>query len=270
MSKQLNIMDILKFISNKNNCKKCNEKTCLAFAASVIKGKKDLSDCPQIDKKITEKYGGKFENKNIIESEQERVMKELKEKISQIDLSSVAQKTGGRFSDSKLTLKVLGKDFSVHSDGTLSTDIHVNAWVAVPLLSFILTCKDDPVSGKWLPFRELKGGRSWQGLFENQCEKRLKKLADKYTNLFETLIDIFNGQKVENHYESDISVVLYPLPKVPMLICYWKPDDGLESDLNLFFDASTEVNLNIEATYALGVGLVTMFEKIALRHGITK
>ena len=54
-----------------------------------------------------------------------------------------------------------------------------------------------------------------------------------------------------------------------MLICYWKPDeeDGLESDLNLFFDVTAEENLSIEALYTLGVGLVMMFEKIALSHG---
>ena len=93
-------------------------------------------------------------------------------------------------------------------------------------------------------------------------------MADQYTDLFNDMLEIFNGRQVENHYSSDISLVLHPLPKVPMLISYWKPDDGLESDLNLFFDATIEDNLNIEAIYTLGVGLVTMFEKISLRHGI--
>ena len=72
---------------------------------------------------------------------------------------------------------------------------------------------------------------------------------------------------MRNHYASDISLVLYPLPKVPILICYWKPEDGLESELNVFFDATAEENLNIESIFMLGTGLVRMFEKIALRHG---
>jgi hypothetical protein len=73
---------------------------------------------------------------------------------------------------------------------------------------------------------------------------------------------------VEHHYQSDISLVLHPLPKLPMLICYWKPEDGMASDLNIFFDANAEMNLPIESIYTLGVGLVVMFEKIALRHGV--
>ena len=104
-------------------------------------------------------------------------------------------------------------------------------------------------------------------LFGQRCEKPLKEVADTYTDLFEDMIHIFNGKQVENHYESDISLVLHPLPKVPILICYWRPDDGLESDLNLFFDSTAEDNLNIESIYALATGLVVMFEKIALRHG---
>ena len=57
------------------------------------------------------------------------------------------------------------------------------------------------------------------------------------------------------------------MPRVPILICYWKPEDGLESSLNVFFDVTISDNLNIEFVYSLGIGLVTMFEKISLRHG---
>lgn len=86
------------------------------------------------------------------------------------------------------------------------------------------------------------------------------------TDLFEDMIRAFNGKQVENHYDSDVSLVLRPLPKVPILICYSKPEDGFESILNVFFDSTAEDHLNIESIYLLAVGLVRMFEKIALRH----
>lgn len=83
---------------------------------------------------------------------------------------------------------------------------------------------------------------------------------------FNDILEIFSGKQVENHYESDISLVLLPLPKVPVLICYWEPEDGLESELNLFFDSTAEENLKIESIYTLGAGLAMMFEKIVLTH----
>jgi len=51
------------------------------------------------------------------------------------------------------------------------------------------------------------------------------------------------------------------------MICYWKPEDDLASDLNIFFDSKAEENLNIESIFTLGTELVIMFEKLALRHG---
>jgi hypothetical protein len=48
------------------------------------------------------------------------------------------------------------------------------------------------------------------------------------------MIQLFNGKAVEQQYAADISLVLHPLPKVPILICYWKPEDGMASSLHIF------------------------------------
>jgi hypothetical protein len=239
----------------------------MAFAAAVFQGSKKLADCPNLESDVVERFGGHTENRTTIEQNLNQTMAQLKKKITTIDLAASAQKLGARFSKGKLTIKVLGKDFGVDPEGNLSSDIHIHAWVTIPLLSYIIYSTGRPVSGQWVPFRELKNGKSMYRLFEQRCEKPLKKVADTYTDLFEDMIHIFNGKQVEKHYAADISLVLHPLPKVPVLICYWKPEDGLESSLNLFFDSTVEDNLNIESIYALATGLVRMFEKIALRHG---
>ena len=41
----------------------------------------------------------------------------------------------------------------------------------------------------------------------------------------------------------------------------------MDSDLNLFWDAGAEDNLNIDSLYYLGAGMATMFGKIAQTHG---
>jgi hypothetical protein len=63
-----------------------------------------------------------------------------------------------------------------------------------------------------------------------------------------------------------MALSLYPLPKVPILICYWHAEGDMDSDLNIFFDVSAEKHLKIESIFSLGVGLVMMFEKIARKH----
>ncbi|QTA93498.1 DUF3786 domain-containing protein [Desulfonema magnum] len=267
MAQLKNVMEVFKLL-DKSNCKKCNEPTCMAFAAAVFKGQKQLSECPHLDKETIEKYDGEISTQMTIEQEQYEAIEQMKKKIAETDLPSAAQRLGEIFSDDKLTIKCLGKDFSVDTKGNIITDIHVHSWIAIPVLDYIINGAGVPVSEKWVPFRELEGGKSRYRLFGQRCEAPLKKVADTYTDLFEDMIHLFNGRQVENHYESDISLVLYPLPKVPILICYWKPEDGFESDLNIFFDSTAEENLSIDSIHALGTGLVIMFEKLALRHGL--
>ena len=264
-----NPMEIFRLL-DKSNCRECNEATCLAFAAALFKGVKHLDECPHLESNIIERFGGKTEKRKPVDQDMDKTVEQLKRKISTMDLSSSAQRLGATFFDGRLTIKVLGKDFIVDSKGNLSSDVHIHPWVTIPVLNYIIDSAGMPVSGQWVPFRELKNGKTWYRLFGQRCEKPLKKVADTYTDLFKDLIHIFNGRQVENHYASDISLVLHPLPKVPILICYWMPEDGLESSLNLFFDSTAEDNLNIESIYVLGAGLVRMLEKLALRHGLQR
>jgi len=259
-------MEIFKLLP-KTNCRECGAPSCLAFSVMVFKAEKQLGDCPYIEEDVLERFDGAIQPRTTIEEDYTERLAQLKKQVALLDLSESADRLGAKFSNGRLTLKLLGKDVSIDRDGNITTDIHVHSWVTIPFLSYIIKNGGVPVSGKWVPFRELPGGKDWYRLFGQRCEKPLKRVADSYTDLFEDMIHIFNGRKVENHYESDVSLVLHPLPNIPLLICYWKPDDGLDSDLNLFFDSTAEDNLNIESIYALSAGLVVMFEKIALRHG---
>ncbi len=266
MSQSNNPVEILKIL-NKSNCGECNELTCLAFAAAVFKGNKQLAECPHLESDVIERFSGKAETRKTPEQDMEESVEHLKRKVASMDLSSTAERSGAKFSDRKLTISICGKNFHVDEKGNLSSDIHIHPWLTIPVLNYILHCRGVPLSGKWVPLRELEGGKIWYRLFGQRCEEPLKKVADSYTDLFNDMLHIFNGKQVENHYQSDISLVLYPLPLVPILICYWRPEDGLESSLNIFFDSTAEDNLNIESIYALATGLVRMFEKIALTHG---
>jgi hypothetical protein len=92
-------------------------------------------------------------------------------------------------------------------------------------------------------------------------------VADVYTDLFEHMIQIFSAKPAPNAFDSDIAVILHPLPRIPLLICYWKPDGTMESSLNVFFDDTAEENLIIDSIYGLAAGIVIMFDKISVTHG---
>ena len=266
MSHINNPMEIYKLL-NGSNCRECNEKTCLAFAVAVFKGKKPIHACPYLDKEVIDRYGGAIEKPNTIDENKAEAIELMKQKISSIDLSEAAKRLGARFSNNKLTLKIFGKDFSVDTRGDLSSEVHINAYMAVPVLNYILNGSGKAPNGNWITFRELNGGPSRYAHFQRCCEKPLKQVADTYTDLFKDMLEIFDGKQIVNHIDSDVSIVLYPLPLFPIMVCYWKPEDGLESDLYIYFDSASDDNLDIESIYTLSEGLALMFKKIALRHG---
>ena len=260
------LMDVFKLLE-KSNCKKCSEKTCMVFAAAVFNGNRLLAECPQVPTEIAREHTAQPKKMGPINQDWENQLAELKAKVMKIDLKEAASRIGAVYGGNKLILKIMGKIVEIDSFGKVVTEIHTTPMVLAPIFNYILTCKGMPVEGQWVPLRELPSGRDWYRLFGQTCEKPMKKVADTYSDLFADLVEIFNGQQVENHYQSDVAMVLHPLPMVPILICYWRPDEGLESDLNLYFDSSAEDNLGIEGIYSLGTGITRMFEKLALRHG---
>jgi len=267
MTRINNPMEIYKLLPQ-TNCMDCNEKTCLAFAVAVFKNRKSLAQCPHLSKDVLEKYGGETEKPNTIEEDMRDAVEFLKAKIPGIDLAEAAGRTGGKYDEKKLTVKVMGKDFNIHNNGSLSSEIHINPWLAVPVLNYVLTGKGKPLTGNWITFRELKGGMERYSLFQQRCEKPLKRIADSYPDLFRDMLDIFNGRRVEGPVDSDVAVIMYPLPLLPVIVCYWEPEDGIDSSLHIYYDDTADENLDLDSLYTLTAGMVIMFDKIAYKHGI--
>lgn len=260
-----NAMEVFKLL-DKSNCKKCLYPTCLAFAGAVYTGRARLSDCPSLSREICDRFGDRMTAPPPSERRIEELLASLRRKIQSIDLKEQSNLLGGEYLDDRLVLKILGKRFAIDATGACFTDIHVNPWIAVPVYRYILKGAKREPSGQWVPFRELPGGREGAGLFERRCEQPIKRLADTFTDLFDDMVHLFSGRQVENIFDSDISIVLTPLPKIPMMICYWRPDGEMPSDVHLFFDANAEDNLDVESLNSMATGFVRMLEKIALRH----
>lgn len=260
-----NAMEVFKLLPG-TNCGKCRLPTCLAFSVAVFKGDRWLKECPHLDRSLTDQYEGNSPNWLLMEQEYQKALEPLKLAIAKVDFPSSALRVGGTLSGERLVIKSLGRDFQVLPDGSVVSACHVHAWVSVPLLNYVVSCSGKDPSGRWTPFRELKDGVSWGQLFAEQFEAPLKQVADSNPELFETMVEIFDGHPEPSPIGADISIALRPLPKLPILICYWKPEDGMGSFLKTLVDSTAEDNLNIESIFILCVGLMRMFAKVAESH----
>lgn len=265
MSPEKNPLGLYKILP-KTNCGQCFLPSCLAFSAAVISGDRKLADCPFIDVDALQDNAPaavQTEPYDIMRGED---LKLLQMRLAGLDLGPLAEKIGGRMTGGRLAVNCLGKDFFVDAAGKVTSECHTHCGLTIPLLSYILTSTGDAVSGRWVGFRELKDGPPMSALFEQRGEKRLQRLADSHTELFDDLVAIFSGKSGNNHFSSDISVILHPLPRLPVLICYWRPEEDLASKLNIFFDATADCHLPIASIFEMTIGMVMMFEKIARKH----
>jgi len=247
------------------NCAKCLLPSCLAFAAALIAGRKKVGDCPDLAPEIAAELSAEFCTSNPMEIEQAEFVDKLQQKMATINFETVAPLIGATLKGDKIIINSLGRDFIFDHQGNMISECHIIPWVQAPLLSYITYKTHADITGKWVSFREIKGGIEWQALFTNRCEEPLRRLADNNPGLLDDIIELFTGRTIP-WYDADTALVLHPLPKFPMVICYQGPDDDLESKLSIFFDECCGVNLHIKSIFTLCHGLVQMFTKIAEQH----
>ena len=250
----------------RTNCGECFLPSCLAFAAAVTSGAKDLADCPHLQPETASGLKNNIVEQEPYEIQRRENLARLQQAIAAQNLPAAAISLGARIVGEKIAVTCLGKSFFVDRQGQVTSECHTHCGLTIPLLTYLLESKGDAPSGRWVPFRELRGGPAMNALFEQRGEKRLQGLADRQPELFDDLVTIFSGKSQENMYAADTAVVLMPLPRLPVLICYWRPEEDLGSKLNIFFDATADQHLGIEMIFELTVGMVMMFEKIACKH----
>jgi hypothetical protein len=256
-------LDIFKKL-NKSNCRKCGLPTCLAFALAVIQDEKKMSDCPYLDATLAEEL-----EKGIVkrgkDKDLQRLLEPLKRKIRDVDFAHVARGLGADIEGERLRVKCLGKNFYVDRQGNVESIIHINTWVVVPLLHYIITGGSARHTGRWVSFEDLKKASTVTQYFDRRCEDPLRMLAESHTALFFDLLKIFGSRQVEG-FNADHACVILPMPRVPFLILYWKPEEQFPSKLKILFDSTADQYLDVEFIIALGRGIVEMCKRILSRH----
>jgi hypothetical protein len=265
MTQITNPLELYKLLE-KTNCKQCLLPSCMAFAVAVVQGRKKLAACPHLDNKIVEQLDGKVKKHKSLAYDQDKVLVQLKQEIVTVDFGSAPARLSANFEDDRLAINCLGKDFMIDQAGEMVSDCHVNPWVLIPMLRYILHCRGKELSGQWLPFGELQGAGDWSRFFSHRCEGPLLELIDAHTELVFEILHLFGAQPLPGKPLADQSLIIYPLPRVPFLINYWQPEDGFGSKLNLLFDRSAAANSDPESIYLLSRGLVEMFRQLIVRH----
>ena len=250
----------------KTNCRQCGVPSCMAFAAAVLQGQKLLAGCPYLEPGIAEQLSQRMVRRRSLEDDYRQAIPQLQREVAGLDFSLVAPRLGARLVEGNLAINCLGKDFLITQSGELVSDCHLNHWIHVPLLHYVILCKGKEPQGEWVPYGTLPGAAEWSQWFSHRCEEPLRQLADAHRDLIFELLHLFGATPVALSGGADHSLLILPLPKVPFLINYWEPEEGFASKLNILLDRSAAENINAQSINLLVRGIIEMFRQLILRH----
>lgn len=258
-------LEIYKFLPA-TNCKKCMFPSCMAFAAAVFKGEKTIEDCPDLEAPVELNLPSSTTlTQKPEEASPQGDLSNLQQAVTQIDFAAVAEKLRAKAEQGTLVFNCLGKDFAIDKSGNLTSECHCNLWVHIPLLHYILHGKGLSPVGDWQSFNQLQGAGSWASFFTHRCEHYLQQLADSHSDLLFDLLHMF-GEQAKEETGADFSILLHPLPTLPLLINYWLPEDDFESKLTILFDKTAPENLPAEFIFRITSGIVEMFRLFIVKH----
>jgi len=265
MTEIRNPLELYKFLP-KTNCGQCGVPSCMAFAARILQGLLSINACPYLEKGIPELLSRRIVRRKTPDDEHDEVIKQLQKEVQHLDFSSVAPRIGARLIDQQLAINCLGKDFFISPSGEMTSSCHINHWLYVPILYYIIECEGVTPLNDWIPFHELSNAGQWSQYFTHRCEEALRQLTDAHHELILEILSLFGAQAITTAGDADHSLVIMPLPKVPFLIHYWQQEDGFPSQLNILLDRSANRNINAHSINLLARGIVEMFRQLIVTH----
>jgi hypothetical protein len=262
----LSVLDIYKLLP-RQNCGDCGYKSCLAFAAAVIKDGVSLEGCfhlPEATGKIipglqTQQKAGIGRRRLSIEN----AVAAMHAKMEPLDFSALAPGLGATWGaegeDQYLELSYFDLPYRIFKDRVIyPPGADDDPWDAVLLYNFVYSGGNDNPSGRWISMKDLKNSVS-KAADIKELQTTLAAWADSH---FEKLKN--NAEKIGGIPASlttaDLSLLFLPLKKIPVALMFYKSDpaEGFPADAQFLFDSTIVSYLDMES-------IVFLTEKVVKR-----
>ncbi|KJS68861.1 MAG: hypothetical protein JL50_03275 [Peptococcaceae bacterium BICA1-7] len=178
------------------------------------------------------------------------------EKLSLGDPLAMAARSGTIFDQDRscFIVESFGQNLSVsfpEGDIFFLDTVHSPHFsLCICALNYLPRADGTPLSGKHISYRELENGHVYYAAFRRESINMLSAcLPGKNPRLFAEAARKLGGSVGEG---ADLACTLYPLPRFPVTIKLWFPDDEMEGSANILFDSSANHYLHTEDIAAVG------------------
>jgi hypothetical protein len=117
------------------------------------------------------------------------------------------------------------------------------------LLYYLVTADGTPLTGKWVSFADLPGGRMYNAAFQGYSGDEVVKALGFDLDGFKSVCLKIGCEPID---VGSASFVFQALPHVPLMLTYWLGDEDFPSSCKMLFDESASHYLPIDACAILG------------------
>jgi hypothetical protein len=117
------------------------------------------------------------------------------------------------------------------------------------LLHYLIRADGNPLTGKWVGYKDIPGGLLYAGVFARRVTEPLQRRFGKSARSFKETGIRSGGEPVEI---GDASFILHAFPCVPLQYVLWEGDEEFPPSVQLLFDASVDHYLTLEDMVVLG------------------
>jgi hypothetical protein len=117
------------------------------------------------------------------------------------------------------------------------------------LLHYLIRADGNPLTGKWVAYKDIPGGLLYAGVFARRVTEPLQGRFGKSAESFMEAGIRSGGKPVD---VGDASFILVAFPYVPLQYVLWEGDEEFSPSVQLLFDASVDHYLTLEDIVVLG------------------
>lgn len=256
------VLDILKELPG-TNCRDCGKASCFAFATGVYLDGLPLSGCVHLspekladmERKLREARGageGKKEASHV------QALNFLLGKVREMSFSRMAENSGAEYRPGPpetLSVSFLGQEHLITADEITAPEGEPpSVWVKVFLYIYVTRANCAPPQGKWVAYRELPNTVSKTKTFEKTVSEIGEKLGTAPDELERAAVRL--GGVPYSFGSADGVWLFKALPRVEILLLYWKGGEEFEPRTTLLLDGGILDYLDQEAIVFLAEAFV--------------
>jgi hypothetical protein len=117
------------------------------------------------------------------------------------------------------------------------------------LLHYLIHAEGNPLTGKWVAYKDIPGGLLYAGVFARRVTEPLQRKFGKSAKGFKEVGIRLGGEPVDI---GDASFILKAFPYVPLQYVLWGADEEFPPSVQLLFDSSVDHYLPLEDIVVLG------------------